>query len=425
MRVRVFGGGLAGSEAALQIAKRGIEVELYEMRPLKKTEVHTTGDFAEIVCSNSFGSTNLEDGRGLLKEELRKLGSFLIETAYKFQVPAGKALAIDRRLFAAKVTQLITENPLIKVVREEVLDIDESVPNIIATGPLTSERFMRSIANKFGSESLFFFDAVSPVVTIESLNLSRMFFGARYEQSKDYLNSPMNEDEYRLFHQSLISAEKHVPHDFDKRFFEACLPIEELARRGFDTMRYGPLTPKGFEDKYFAVVQLRRENIEGTLYELVGFQTSLTYAEQKRVFSLIPGLENAEFVRYGSIHRNSYIKGSNVLLRTLQSKRSKNVFFAGQVCGVEGYVESIATGLVAGINASRLVEGKPLKEMPERTMLGSLIHFVVDNDLEIPQPMRANYGLIPEEYFKIPKALRKQRFIKDSLSCVEDFLHDR
>lgn len=424
MKIKIVGGGLAGSEAALQIAKRGIEVELYEMRPVRMTEAHRSDSLAEIVCSNSLGSLSLEDGRGLLKEELRSLDSFLLQIAYETQVPAGKALAIDREKFSKRVSELVESNPLIKLVRKEVTKICPDTPTIVATGPLSSEEILKNLASIVSLESLFFYDAISPIVTKESLDLSKMFFGARYEQSKDYLNAPMNKEEYSVFYEALINAQEHIPHDFDKKYFEACLPIEEIAKRGFDTMRFGPLTPKGFGEEYFAVVQLRRENLEGTLYELVGFQTSLSYSEQKRVFSLIPGLNSAEFVRFGSIHKNTYIKSSSVLKRTLQTRQFPLLFFAGQITGVEGYVESIATGLISGINASRLVSGKLLKEVPDETMLGSLIRFIIENDLERPQPMRANYGLIPKKYFEIPKNSRKMIFIKDSLSKIKEYLND-
>ncbi len=424
MKVNIIGGGLAGSEAALQAASRGIEVMLYEMRPIKMTEVHQTENFAEIVCSNSFGSKNLQDGRGLLKKEALSLGSFLVKTAYECEVPAGKALAVDRILFSEKVSNLIKNNPHIQVKREEIVGINPEELVIIATGPLASTNFLDHLSKLFGLNNLYFFDATSPVVTKESLNMSKLFFGARYEQGNDYINAPMTKEEYSRFYEALINAETHQPHNFDKKFFDACLPIEEIAKRGFNSMRFGPLTPKGFTEDYFAVVQLRRENIEGTLYELVGFQTSLAYPEQKRVFHLIPGLENAEFVRLGSIHKNAFVKSSSILNKFLQAKKLPNIFFAGQISGVEGYVESISTGLIAGINASRFAKGKPLKEVSYSTLLGSLIRFVVENNLENPQPMRANFGLMPEEYYRITKSLRKQSFIEDSLRNIKEFLNE-
>lgn len=418
MNVVVIGGGLAGSEAALQIAERGIEVILYEMRPTKLTEAHRTGNLAELVCSNSLGSTELTDARGLLKEEGLRLGSFLLQIALKTRVPAGKALAVDRNKFSEEVTDLVSSHPKIRIVREEVKKInfkDDIV--IIATGPLTSETLLLELQKNF-NKNLYFYDAISPVVTRESLDLSKMFFGGRYDQSPDYLNIPMTYEQYEKFYNELINAKTHVPHDFDRKFFESCLPIEEIARRGFDALRFGPLTPKGFSEKYYAIVQLRREDIDGNLFELVGFQTSLTYAEQKRVFGLIPGLESAEFVRYGSIHKNAYFKANEILTKTLQTKNFPNVFLAGQITGSEGYSEAILTGLVAGVNASRIYKGLEPVEMQDATMIGSLIRFIVENDLQNPQPMRANFGLIPKKYFEIPKGRRKEQFIEDSIKAI-------
>ncbi len=420
MIVNVVGGGLAGSEAALQIAKIGIKVNLYEMRPFKLTEAHKSGLFGEIVCSNSFGSVNLENGRGLLKSEAKALGSILLEVAEICKVPAGKALAVDRECFARKVTNLIEENPFINVIREEVTEIPEGI-TIIATGPLTSESFLKYLKDFLEIKDLYFYDALSPVVTFESLNLERLFFGGRYDQPADYLNAPFTKEEYENFYNALITAERHLPHDFDKKFFEACLPVEEIALRGKDALRFGPLRPRGFSENYYAVVQLRKENIEGTLYELVGFQTALKYSEQKRVFRLIPGLEKAEFVRFGSIHKNAYIKSSTLLNEFLQFRSRPEIFFAGQISGVEGYVEAISTGLFTGINAARLFEGLNLVKMPDETMLGSLIRFVVKNPLETPQPMRANFGIIPEQFFKIKKALRKKEFINASKRAISEF----
>ncbi|MGC9171977.1 methylenetetrahydrofolate--tRNA-(uracil(54)-C(5))-methyltransferase (FADH(2)-oxidizing) TrmFO [Caldisericum sp.] len=419
MRVIVIGGGLAGSEAALQIAERGIEVILYEMRPIRLTEAHRTGNFAELVCSNSLGSVELNDARGLLKEEGLRLGSILLQVALKNKVPAGKALAVDRVKFSEEITNIILSHPKIHVERAEItkIDFDNDIV-VIATGPLTSDALLSELQKLFG-ENLFFYDAVSPVVTKESLDLSKMFFGGRYDQSPDYLNIPLNYDDYERFYKELIEAKTHTPHDFDRIFFESCLPIEEIARRGFDALRFGPLTPKGFGKAFFAVVQLRREDTDGNLFELVGFQTSLTYQEQKRVFGLLPGLENAEFVRYGSIHKNSYFRANRILNKTLQTKKFPNVFLAGQITGSEGYSEAILTGLVSGINVARLYRGEKPIEIPDETMIGSLIRFLVENDLENPQPMRANFGLIPKKYFEIPKNKRKEKFIEDSIKSIE------
>ncbi len=423
MKVLVIGGGLAGSEAALQIAKRGIEVYLYEMRPKKFTEVHKTDNFAELVCSNSLGSLELEDARGLLKHEGLLLGSYLLNVAKETSVPAGKALAVDRMLFSKSITELILSNPKIHVVREEVLDFGRNDIVLIATGPLTSQNFLNYLKTIF-QDNLFFYDAISPVVTRESLNLDKMFFGGRYGQSSDYLNVPLTEEQYKLLQKELSLGKQHLPHDFDRVFFEACLPIEEIARRGFDSLRFGPLTPKGFSQEYYAVVQLRREDKDGNLFELVGFQTALTYPEQKRIFSLIPGFENAEFVRYGSIHKNAYFRSNRILNLDLSSRNFPNVFFAGQITGSEGYSEAILTGLVSGINISRFYLGKKPLVFPQNTMIGSLIHFIVENDLDNPQPMRANFGLIPKDYFSIKKSLRKQKFIEDSTNAIKKLLDE-
>ncbi len=420
MKINVIGGGLAGSEAAIYIASKGIKVRLYEMRPFKLTEAHKTGNFAEIVCSNSLGSLNPENGRGLLKEEALSLGSVLLKIALECKVPAGKALAVDRECFSKKITEIIENNPLIEVVREEVSEIPEGI-TIVATGPLTSEKLLFYLKEKFGIKDLYFYDALSPVVVAESLNTDKLFFGGRYDQPADYLNSPMTKEEYLRFREALVSAKRHLPHDFDKKFFEACLPIEEIAMRGEDALRFGPLRPKGFDRKYYAIVQLRKENKSGTLYELVGFQTALTYPEQKRVFRMIPGLENAEFVRFGSIHKNAYIKSSALLDEFLRLRKNPNVFFAGQISGVEGYVEAMATGLFAAINAVKAVKGERPIEMPENTMLGSLVRFITENELETPQPMRANFGIIPAVFFDIPKSVRKKKFVEASRKSIEEF----
>lgn len=417
--INIIGGGLAGSEAAIYIASKGIKVRLFEMRPFKLTEAHKTGNFAEIVCSNSLGSLNPENGRGLLKEEILSLGSVLLRTAFECKVPAGKALAVDRECFSKKITEIIESNPLIEVVREEVSEIPEGI-TIVATGPLTSEKLLFYLKEKFGIKDLYFYDALSPVVVAESLNMDKLFFGGRYDQPADYLNAPMTKEEYLRFREALISAKRHLPHDFDKKFFEACLPVEEIAMRGEDALRFGPLRPKGFDKKYYAVVQLRKENKAGTLYELVGFQTALTYPEQKRVFRMIPGLENAEFVRFGSIHKNAYIKSSVLLDKFLRLKKNPNVFFAGQISGVEGYVEAIGTGLFAAINAVRMARNEKPIEIPENTMLGSLIRFITENELETPQPMRANFGIIPAGFFDIPKSVRKKKFIETSRKSIEE-----
>lgn len=419
MKINVIGGGLAGSEAALQIAKRDIEVDLYEMRPEKLTEAHKTDFFAEIVCSNSFGSMELKNPRGLLKEEAFSLGSVLLQMALRNKVPAGKALAVDRERFSREVTSLISSSRYINVIRKEVDKIPDGI-TVIATGPLTSASFLKTLGEALETENLYFYDAISPIVTAESLDMSRLFFGGRYGKGSDYLNAPLTKEEYEIFYNALVNAEQHLPRNFERgHFFDACLPVEEIAKRGKDSLRFGPLRPVGFDKKYFAVVQLRKENIEGSLYELVGFQTSLRYGEQERVLRLIPGFCNAEFVRFGSIHKNAYIKGSVLLKDTLQLKKNPLVLIAGQLSGVEGYVESIATGLLSGINATRIALKKDPISMQRNTLLGSLIHFIVDNLLDTPQPMRANFGLIPEEFLKINKSVRREKFIEESKKQIE------
>ena len=419
MKINIIGGGLAGSEAALQIAKRGIEVDLYEMRPKKLTEAHKTDLFAEVVCSNSFGSMELKNPRGLLKEEASSLGSILLQVALRNKVPAGKALAIDRERFSKEVTSLIFSSRYINVIRKEVDKIPDGI-TVIATGPLTSASFLKALGKALETENLYFYDAISPIITAESLDMSRLFFGGRYGKGSDYLNAPLTKEEYGIFYNALVNAEQHLPHNFERgHFFDACLPVEEIAKRGKDSLRFGPLRPVGFDKKYFAVVQLRKENIEGSLYELVGFQTSLRYGEQERVLRLIPGFRNAEFVRFGSIHKNAYIKSSALLKGTLQLKKNPLVLIAGQLSGVEGYVESIATGLLSGINATRIALKKDPISMPRNTLLGSLIHFIIDNLLDTPQPMRANFGLIPEEFLKINKSVRREKFIEESKRQIE------
>ena len=418
--INVIGGGLAGSEAALQIAKRKMRVNLYEMRPVKFTEAHKTDLFAELVCSNSLGSMEPKNARGLLKEEALSLGSILLQVALRNAVPAGKALAVDREKFSEEVTALITKNQYINVIRKEVKKIPEGI-TIIATGPLTSPSLLEALKEMLNADNLYFYDAISPIVMAESLDMDKLFFAGRYGKGNDYLNAPMNEAEYIRFYNALITAEQHVPHSFDrKHFFEACMPIEEIAKRGKDALRFGPLRPVGFDKKYYAVVQLRKENNEGSLYELVGFQTALRYGEQKRVFRLIPGLEKASFVRFGSIHKNAYVKASSLLKRTLQLRENPCIFIAGQLSGVEGYVESISTGLLAGINAALLANGKTPISLPCDTMLGALINFITDNPLNVPQPMRANFGLVPEAFLKMQKSIRKEKFIQASRNSIHN-----
>lgn len=391
--INVIGGGLAGSEAAYQIAKRGIKVRLYEMKPIKFSPAHSSENLAEIVCSNSLKSNLLTNACGLLKEELRRLDSLLIKCADETAVPAGQALAVDREEFSRLVTKKIEENENIEIIKEEVTTIPDGI-TIIATGPLTSDALSSEIAKLTGEEKLFFYDAAAPIVTKESIDMDNAFTADRYGKGdSDYINCPMTKEEYELFYNELINAEVTNKHEFEKgNLFEGCMPIEEMARRGSQTLTYGPLKPVGFDKKYYAVVQLRQDNKEGTLYNLVGFQTNLKFGEQKRVFSMIPALKNAEFVRYGVMHRNTYINAPKLLDNTFNLKGTK-IFFAGQISGVEGYVESIASGMVAAINAVQMIEGKEKIVFSEETMIGALSAYISTENKNF-QPMNANFGIL-------------------------------
>ena len=391
--INVIGGGLAGSEAADQIAKRGIKVKLYEMKPIKFSPAHSSENLAEIVCSNSLKSNLLTNACGLLKEELRRLDSLLIKCADETAVPAGQALAVDRDEFSKLVTKKIEENENIEIIKEEVTTIPDGI-TIIATGPLTSDALSSEIAKLTGEEKLFFYDAAAPIVTKESIDMNNAFTADRYGKGdSDYINCPMTKEEYELFYNELINAEVTNKHEFEKgNLFEGCMPIEEMARRGSQTLTYGPLKPVGFDKKYYAVVQLRQDNKEGTLYNLVGFQTNLKFGEQKRVFSMIPALKNAEFVRYGVMHRNTYINAPKLLDNTFNLKGTK-IFFAGQISGVEGYVESIASGMVAAINAVQMIEKKEKIVFSEETIIGALSTYISTENKNF-QPMNANFGIL-------------------------------
>ena len=391
--INVIGGGLAGCEAAYQIAKRGVKVKLYEMKPIKFSPAHSDENLAEIVCSNSFKSALLTNACGLLKEELRRLDSLLIKCADETSVPAGQALAVDRDEFSKLVTKKIEENENIEINKEEVTKIPEGI-TIIATGPLTSEGLSEEIARITGKEKLFFYDAAAPIVTKESINMENAFTADRYGKGdSDYINCPMTKEEYELFYNELVNAEIVNKHEFEKgNLFEGCMPIEEMARRGSQTLTYGPLKPVGFDKKYYAVVQLRQDNKDGTLYNLVGFQTNLKFGEQKRVFSLIPALKNAEFVRYGVMHRNTYINAPELLDNTYNLKNTK-IFFAGQISGVEGYVESIASGLVCGINAVNMLKNEEKTTFSVETIIGALAEYISTPNKNF-QPMNANFGIL-------------------------------
>lgn len=409
--VVVIGGGLAGCEAAYQVAKRGIKVKLYEMKPKKFSPAHSNENLAEIVCSNSFKSNAITNACGLLKEELRRLDSLLIKTADENSVPAGQALAVDREKFAEAVTKKVKEIENIEVINEEITEIPKDRIVIIATGPLTSESLSKQIASLTGQDKLYFFDAAAPIVEKDTIDMQIAFWGDRYGKGdSNYINLPMNEQEYKEFYNELVNAEVVTLHNFEKReIFESCMPIEIMAKRGEDTLRYGPLKPVGFTDprtgkRPYAIVQLRQDNKEGTLFNMVGFQTNLKFGEQKRVFSKIPGLQNAEFVKYGVMHRNTYINSSILLDRTYNLKQNDNIYFAGQITGVEGYVESISSGLVAGINVANKILGKPKQIFPEETVIGKLADYISTENAKF-QPMNANFGILPE----LPQKIRDKQ----------------
>jgi len=408
--VKIIGAGLAGSEAAWQCARRGIDVELFEMRPVRSTPAHQTADFAELVCSNSLKSDSENTAPWLLKEEMRRAGSLLLEIARECAVPAGHALAVDRLTFASRVTDAISREPRIQVRREEVVSVDEkSDATIIATGPLTSDALASEIArlSNDGSQNenaahLYFYDSISPIVEADSIDMSRVYMAARYDKgSADYINCPMTQEEYGAFYDALLSAQSVEEKDWEKlNYFESCLPIEEIARRGRDTLRFGPMKPVGLRDPRtgktpYAVVQLRQENLRADSYNLVGFQNHLKFGEQARILRLIPGLENARFLRYVQIHRNTYINGPTLLRETLQMTAHPNIFFAGQICGVEGYVESIATGLIAGVHAAALVSGAALIPAPRPSAFGSLTQYVTHADPKNFQPANITFDLLP------------------------------
>jgi methylenetetrahydrofolate--tRNA-(uracil-5-)-methyltransferase len=414
--VKVIGAGLAGSEAAWQCARRGIAVELWEMRPVRSTPAHQTPDFAELVCSNSLKSDSENTAPWLLKEEMRRAGSRLLEIARECAVPAGHALAVDRAAFAARVTDALSREPLIRIRREEVTQIDEDQITVIATGPLTSDALSREIARLSGSAHLYFFDSISPIVEADSIDMSKVYLAARYDKgSADYINCPMSKEEYDCFCDALISGEAVEARDWEKlNYFEGCLPIEEIARRGRDTLRFGPMKPVGLKDPRtgripYAAVQLRQENLRADSYNLVGFQNHLKFGDQARVLRLIPGLENARFLRYGQIHRNTYINTPTLLSESLQMKKHPALFFAGQICGVEGYVESIATGLMAGIHASALARGADPVCPPRPTAFGSLTHYVTHADSRNFQPANITFDLLPALERKIRDRQERHR----------------
>ena len=425
--VNVIGAGLAGCEAAYQLAKRGIKVKLYEMKPKKFSPAHSDENLAEILCSNSFKSNLKTNACGLLKEELRMLGSLLIRVADEVKVPAGQALAVDRELFSKKVTEEIEKNENIEIIRKEVTKINEDEYTIIATGPLTSDVLYEEIQKLIKEDSLHFYDAAAPIVEKDSINMNIAFYGDRYGKGdSSYINLPMNESEYKDFYNNLINAEVVTLHDFEKReIFEGCMPVEVMAKRGEDTLRYGPLKPVGFTDprtgkRPYAIVQLRQDNAVGTLYNMVGFQTNLKYGEQKRVFSKIPGLENAEFVKYGVMHRNTFINSTKLLDETYCMKNKENIYFAGQITGVEGYVESIASGLVSAINLANKIQGKEKLIFDKENMIGALSKYIsTENDKF--QPMNANFGILPPLEKRIKdKMERYEKMSERSINILKE-----
>jgi methylenetetrahydrofolate--tRNA-(uracil-5-)-methyltransferase len=427
--VNVIGAGLAGSEAAWQIAKRGIKVNLYEMRPVKQTPAHHTDKFAELVCSNSLRANTLTNAVGVLKEEMRKLDSVIIKAADACAVPAGGALAVDRHEFADHVTNMVKNHPNVTVINEEVSEIP-SGPTVIATGPLTSAALSSSLRHLTGEDYLYFYDAAAPILEKESINMDKVYLKSRYDKGEAaYLNCPMTEEEFDRFYEALVSAETVPLKEFEKEiFFEGCMPIEVMANRGKKTMLFGPMKPVGLEDprtgkRPFAVVQLRQDDAAGTLYNIVGFQTHLKWGPQKEVIQLIPGLENAEIVRYGVMHRNTFINSPKVLNATYQFKSRPDLFFAGQMTGVEGYVESAASGLIAGINASRMVNGKETLEFPHETAIGSMARYITTANPDNFQPMNANFGLFPELPEKIKgKKERNEQHANRALETIQNFM---
>ncbi|NOY98732.1 MAG: methylenetetrahydrofolate--tRNA-(uracil(54)-C(5))-methyltransferase (FADH(2)-oxidizing) TrmFO [Chloroflexi bacterium] len=439
----VIGGGLAGSEAAWQAAQRGINVKLYEMRPKKPTGAHQSGDLAELVCSNSLGSNLPDRAAGLLKNELRRMGSMLLECAEGAAVPAGGALAVDREVFARAVTERVSSHPRIEVIRDEVTKIPESA-TIIASGPLTSERLSAAVAALTGQEHLYFFDAIAPIVTLESIDMDVAFRASRYgrgeQDAGDYINCPFTREEYERFIEALLAAERIELRTFEEEikrgvkagahhFFEGCLPVEVTAERGPQSLAFGPLRPVGLTDprtgkRPYAVLQLRQDNLAGDLYNLVGFQTNLKFPEQQRVFRMIPGLEKAEFARYGQMHRNTFIASPRLLRPTLQFRARDDLFFAGQITGVEGYVGNIATGLLAGQNAARLLRGQPPLTLPRTTMLGALCHYITHADMSDFQPMKANFGIVPplEQRGRMNKRQRAAAYAERAMADLGTFL---
>ncbi len=429
MEVNVIGAGLAGCEAAWYLANKGVKVRLYEMRGVKSTEAHHTNEFAELVCSNSLRGSGLKVASGVLKEELIMFNSIIMKSAEMNRVPAGGAIAVDRENFAKNITEMIKTHKNIEVINEEVVDLPGG-KTIIATGPLTSDNLAGTIGNMLGEDYLYFFDAAAPIIDKDSINMDVVYLKSRYDKGEAaYLNCPMNKEEFETFYKELINAECVEPKDFELKVFEGCMPFEEMARRGEKTLLFGPMKPVGLEKdkdtrRPYAVVQLRQDNASATMYNIVGFQTHLKFPEQKRIIRLIPGLEEAEILRYGVMHKNIYIKSPNVLNKHYQLKSNSDIFFAGQVTGVEGYVESAASGIVAAVNMYRYLNGKEMYEFPIETIMGSMINYITTTDANTFQPMNANYGLLPELGYKHGKRDRKELYGKRALEVMEKFMND-
>lgn len=431
-KINVFGAGLAGSEAAWQAARRGVAVRLVEMKPKKKTPAHSSDLFGELVCSNSLRSADLASAIGLLKEELRRMGSLIMEAADASRVAAGGALAVDRRRFAGYITEKLRSHPLIEIIEEEATEIPENEITVVATGPLTTDALAQRIIALTGQNGLSFYDAAAPIVDFSSIDMSRAFFASRYGKGEaDYINCPMNEEEYRAFYDALIHAQEAELHDFESgqplTVFEGCMPLEVMAKRGPDTLRFGPLKPVGIRhpetgESYYAVVQLRREDEAGTMFNLVGFQTHLTFPEQRRVFSMIPGLQNAVFLRYGVMHRNTFLNSPALLCADYSLRANPNLYFAGQMTGVEGYIESAASGYVAGMSASLRARGAEMPPLPDETMTGAMAWYVSHGGLGTFQPMNANFGIIPPLGMKI-KGGRRVRYEAYAARALEALSH--
>lgn len=424
--VNVIGAGLAGVEASYQLAKRGYKVRLYEMRPKKMTPAHHSENFAELVCSNSLRADGMTNAVGVLKCEMEMLDSIVIKYARLHQVPAGGALAVDRENFSKAITEFIKNHPLIEVINEEVEKFPEGY-TIIASGPLTSDSLSNAIKDKLGEDYFYFYDAAAPIVTKDSIDFEIAYYKSRYDKGdNEYINCPMTEEQFNDFYDALINAEVVKPKEFEAKFFEGCMPFEEMARRGKQTLLFGPMKPVGLNTpegkRPFAVVQLRQDNVQASLYNIVGFQTHLTWPEQKRIIHMIPGLENASFVRYGVMHRNSFICSPEHLLNTYQLKLANNIFMAGQITGVEGYVESAQSGIVAGINMARLLEGKEPLAFPKETVMGALANYITNASKDDFQPMKANFGILPDFPTRIKKKERKEAYATRAINTMKEFV---